>query len=75
MDNSAKPAEALLFTDGEAGSMSFSTLDKKVKAYARKQFKVAVEEVAVGGKFCRWTGCWGGCAPGEAGFAPRSMNL
>ena len=39
---------------------------------AHSVWAVAVEEeVAVGGRFCRW----GGCAPGEAGFAPRSMNL
>ena len=27
------------FTDGEEGSMSFITLDKKVKAHVKKQFK------------------------------------
>ena len=29
----------LKFTDGEEGSMSFITLDKKVKAHVKKQFK------------------------------------
>ena len=37
VDNSDE--NVLKFTDGEEGSMSFITLDKKVKAHVKKQFK------------------------------------